>query len=50
MGLHGAYFANHYIWNKDPKHYLPSAAGAQDILNSDIGNYFQGYNNGVPWV
>ena len=48
MGLHGAYFANHYIWNKDPKHYLPSAATtlplAEDILNSDIGNYFQGYN------
>jgi len=44
MGLHGAYFANHYIWNKDPKHYLPSAALPSDIVNSDIGNYFQGYN------
>jgi hypothetical protein len=38
----------HYdIWLKDPKHYLPSAQlvhyiVGQDILNSDVGNYFQG--------
>ena len=47
MHFHGAYFANADIWNKDPKHYLPSAHNVssligQDILNSDIGNYFQG--------
>lgn len=49
MHFHGAYFANDDIWNKDPKHYLPSAHNVssligQDILNSDIGNYFQGSN------
>ena len=47
MHFHGAYFANADIWNKDPKHYLPSAQNVssligQDILNSDIGHYFQG--------
>ena len=48
MHFHGAYFSNYDIWLKDPKHYLPSAhlvwsqAFGQDILNSDIGNYFQG--------
>ena len=47
MHFHGAYFSNYDIWLKDPKHYLPSALSvwsfiAQDILNSDIGNYFQG--------
>ena len=47
MHFHAAYFANDDIWNKDPKHYLPSAHNVssligQDILNSDIGNYFQG--------
>ena len=47
MHFHGAYFSNYDIWLKDPKHYFPSALSvwsliAQDILNSDIGNYFQG--------
>ena len=47
MHFHGAYFSNYNIWLKDPKHYLPSAHNVwsligQDILNSDIGNYFQG--------
>ena len=47
MHFHGAYFSNYDIWLKDPKHYLPSAHNVwsligQDILNSDIGNYFQG--------
>jgi photosystem I P700 chlorophyll a apoprotein A1 len=47
MHFHGAYFSNDDIWNKDPSHYLPSAhlvwsIIGQDILNSDIGSYFQG--------
>ena len=47
MGFHGAYFSNYDIWLKDPKHYLPSAHPlssliGQDILNSDIGSYFEG--------
>ena len=47
MHFHGAYFSNYDIWLKDPKHYFPSALSVwsfigQDILNSDIGNYFQG--------
>lgn len=47
MHFDGAYFANDDIWKKDPKHYLGSAhlvssLIGQDILNSDIGNYFQG--------
>ena len=47
MHLNGAYFSNYDIWLKDPKHSLPSAHNVwsligQDILNSDIGNYFQG--------
>jgi photosystem I P700 chlorophyll a apoprotein A1 len=47
MHFHGAYFSNNSIWNKDPSHYLPSAhlvwsLIGQDILNSDIGRYFQG--------
>jgi len=47
MFHHGAYFSNYDIWLKDPKHYLPSAQlvhyiVGQDILNSDVGNYFQG--------
>ena len=47
MHFHGAYFSNYDIWLKDPKHYLPSAhlvwsLIGQHILNSDIGNYFQG--------
>jgi hypothetical protein len=50
-GIHfdGAYFSNHHIWNKDAKDYLASAhllwsLIGQDILNSDIGNTFQGIN------
>ena len=47
MHFDGAYFANDDIWKKDPKHYLGSAhlvcsLIGQDILNSDIGNSFQG--------
>ena len=47
MDFHGAYFSNYDIWLKDPKHYLPSAHLVrsyigQDILNSDVGTYFQG--------
>ena len=45
--FHGAYFSNYDIWLKDPKHCLPSAIQVwsligQDILNSEIGKYFQG--------
>ena len=47
MLFHGAYLSNYQIWLKDPKHYVPSAQMVwsligQHILNSDIGNYFQG--------
>ena len=47
LHFHGAYFSNYNIWIKDPKHVIPSAHQlwsliGQDILNSDIGNYFQG--------
>merc|ERR1712039_103386 len=47
MHFHGAYFSNYSAWLKDPKHCLPSALSvwslvAQDILNSDVGGYFQG--------
>jgi photosystem I P700 chlorophyll a apoprotein A1 len=53
MHFHGAYFSNDDIWNKDPSHYLPSAHLVwsfigQDILNSDIGNYFQGIHIRLP--
>jgi photosystem I P700 chlorophyll a apoprotein A1 len=48
-GMHflGAYFSNYCSWLKDPKHCLPSAhlvssLVGQDILNSDVGAYFQG--------
>jgi photosystem I P700 chlorophyll a apoprotein A1 len=49
MHFHAAYFANTSAWNKDPKHCLPSAHNVssligQDILNSDVGGYFQGIN------
>jgi photosystem I P700 chlorophyll a apoprotein A1 len=45
MHFHGAYFANYSCWLKDGKHSFPSSHLAysligQDILNSDIGNYF----------
>jgi len=41
------YYGHYDIWLKDPKHYIPSAQlvhyiVGQDILNSDVGNYFQG--------
>ncbi len=47
MHFDGAYFSNYDTCLKDPKHYFPSAhlvwsLIGQDILNSDIGNYFQG--------
>jgi len=47
MHFHGAYFSNYSAWLKDPKHCLPSAqlvysCVGQDILNSDVGGYFQG--------
>jgi photosystem I P700 chlorophyll a apoprotein A1 len=47
MHFHGAYFANFTAWQCDPKHCLPSASllwsvVGQDILNSDVGGYFQG--------
>jgi photosystem I P700 chlorophyll a apoprotein A1 len=47
MHFHGAYFSNNSVWNKDPLHCLPSAhlvwsLVGQDILNSDVGGYFQG--------
>uniref|UniRef100_A0A7S1WVV6 photosystem I n=1 Tax=Alexandrium catenella TaxID=2925 RepID=A0A7S1WVV6_ALECA len=47
MHLNGAYFSNYSAWLKDPKHSLPSAHNVwplvgQDILNSDVGGYFQG--------
>ena len=47
MNFHGAYFSNYSAWLKDPKHCLPSAhlvysCVGQDILNSDVGAYFQG--------
>ena len=47
MLFHGAYLSNYSQWLKDPKHYVPSAQMVwsligQHILNSDIGNYFQG--------
>jgi len=48
-GMHfdGAYFANTSAWRKDPKHCLASAQlvsslVGEDILNSDVGGYFQG--------
>jgi photosystem I P700 chlorophyll a apoprotein A1 len=47
MHFHGAYFSNYSAWLKDPKHCLPSAqlvyaVVGQDMLNSDVGGYFQG--------
>jgi photosystem I P700 chlorophyll a apoprotein A1 len=48
-GMHfdGAYFSNYSAYLKDPKHCFPSAhlvwsLVGQDILNSDVGGYFQG--------
>merc|ERR1712190_32013 len=47
MTFHGAYFSNYSAWLKDPKGCLPSAHPlssliGQDILNSDVGGYFEG--------
>jgi photosystem I P700 chlorophyll a apoprotein A1 len=49
MHFHGAYFANTSAWNKDPKNGLPGVSYVyslvgQDILNSDVGGYFQAIN------
>jgi photosystem I P700 chlorophyll a apoprotein A1 len=46
MHFHGAYFSNYSAWLKHPKHCLPGAQivyslVGQDILNSDVGGYFQ---------
>jgi len=48
-GLHydGAYFSNYCSWIKDPRHVTPSSRiiwgiVGQDILNADLGGYFQG--------
>jgi photosystem I P700 chlorophyll a apoprotein A1 len=48
--FHGAYFSNYCAWSKDARHSLPgvllfsatTSFGPQDVLNSDIGGYFQG--------
>jgi photosystem I P700 chlorophyll a apoprotein A1 len=47
MAFHGAYFSNYASWLRDPTHIKPSAqfvwgCVGQDILNSDVGGYFQG--------
>mmetsp|Transcript_4772 Transcript_4772/g.11849 ORF Transcript_4772/g.11849 Transcript_4772/m.11849 type:complete len:633 (-) Transcript_4772:8-1906(-) len=47
MLFHGAYFSNYLEWLRDPYHVKPSAhlvwsLVGQDILNSDVGGYFQG--------
>jgi len=47
MTFHAAYFSNYSSWLKDPKHCVPTAQYTwsivgQDILNSDVGGYFQG--------
>merc|ERR1712100_594954 len=47
MHFHGAYFSNYSAWSFDPKHVQPSAqlvwsVVGQDILNADVGGYFQG--------
>ena len=40
MHFHGAYFSNYDIWSRDPKQVHNSYG--QHLLNSDIGNSFQG--------
>jgi hypothetical protein len=45
--MHGAYFSNASAYQADPFHCLPSAQTlwavvGQDILNADVGGYFQG--------
>lgn len=48
--FHGGYFSNHCTWNRDAKDYLAgvlllsinASFGPSDMLNSDIGRYYQG--------
>ena len=45
--FHGVYYSNYESWLRDPKHALPSAHQVyslvgQGILNSDVGNSYQG--------
>lgn len=47
MLFHGTYFSNYIEWLRDPMSVKPSAhlvwtIVGQDILNSDVGGYFQG--------
>ena len=47
MLLHGSYFSNYSYWLRDPIHSFASAhvvshIVSQDILNADLGKYFQG--------
>merc|ERR1712190_528044 len=47
MLFHGAYYSNYTEWLVDPSHIRPSAQQVwsifgQEILNSDLGGYFQG--------
>ena len=47
MHFHGAYFSNYSAWSFDPQRVQPSAQivwtiVGQDILNADVGGYFQG--------
>ena len=47
MHFHGAYLSNVTAWQSDPTHCIPSASFVwsivgQDVLNSDVGSYFQG--------
>jgi len=47
MLFHGSYFSNYVEWLVDPTHVKPSShfvwsVVGQDILNSDLGGYFQG--------
>ena len=44
MHFHGAYFSNYSAWLKDPKtpgSQLVWSLVGQDILNQDLGGYFQ---------
>ena len=47
MHFHGAYFSNYSIWIKSPAVIIPSSQSiwntvGQDILNSDVGAFYQG--------
>ena len=51
-GFHfdGVYFSNYLTWTKDPNNCTPSAhilwvLIGQDLLNQDVGTYFQGIQN-----